>query len=61
MDNTQERIEGPTPNGGAYAIMYFMDDNGDPCAEDRAARAEIVEYDQDGNGIFRTYGSFNKG
>ena len=39
-----DRIEGPTPNGGAYAIKYEHDGS-----------IEIVEYDDLGEPIFRTY------
>jgi hypothetical protein len=40
-----ERTEGPTPNGGAYAIAYFHDDGS----------MEIVEFDANDNEIHRTY------
>ena len=40
-----ERVDGPTPNGGAYAIAYFRD-NGS---------MEIVEFDADDNVLHRTY------
>lgn len=43
---TAKRVEGPTPNGGAYAILY-MD------AHDRSI--EIVEYDAEGRDLMRTY------
>ena len=43
---TAERIEGPTPNGGAYAILY-RDSNGNP--------VEIVEYNAHGSERMRTY------
>ena len=39
------RIEGPTPNGGAYAIIYEHDDGS----------IEAVEFDTNGEQIFRTY------
>jgi hypothetical protein len=49
MANSQpkppSRIEGPTPNGGAYAIIYEHD-NGS---------IEAVEFDADGKEILRTY------
>ncbi len=47
QDTTAEpkRIEGPTPNGGAYALVYEHSDGG----------AEIVEFDAQGRQIFRTY------
>lgn len=41
-----ERINGPTPSGGAYAVLY-RDDDGNPI--------EGVEYAADGSEILRTY------
>jgi hypothetical protein len=40
-----ERIEGPTPAGGAYAIAYRHDDGA----------VEIVEFDLAGTELQRTY------
>jgi hypothetical protein len=40
-----ERTEGPTPNGGAYALAYTRDDGS----------MEIVECDAAGNDVGRTY------
>lgn len=40
-----ERREGPTPNGGAYSLLYRHDDGS----------MEIVECDAGGNQVFRTY------
>jgi hypothetical protein len=54
-DETQERIDGPTPNGGVYSIAYFSDDDGDPTSKQKATRMEIVEFDREGNQLFRTY------
>lgn len=47
------RIEEPTPRGGAYAILYEMNDVGEeiPYEEGRV----IVEYDARDNSIARTY------
>jgi hypothetical protein len=52
---TQERIDGPTPNGGVYSIAYFSDDDGKPTSKQKATRMEIVEFDGNGNEVFRTY------
>lgn len=41
------RVEGPTPNGGAYALIYRHDDG----------EIEIVEFDADDRETHRTYGS----
>jgi hypothetical protein len=54
-DPTQERTEGPTPHGGAYAVAYFSDCHGEPTPKDRAGRVEIAEFDADDLRIFRTY------
>jgi hypothetical protein len=39
------RVEGPTPNGGAYALLYDHDDG----------TLEIVEFDSDDREVLRTY------
>lgn len=54
-DPTQERHDGPTPNGGAYSIAYFLDDHRDPVAKDEATAMEIIEFDADGEQVHRTY------
>jgi len=56
QDETQTRVEGPTLNGGAYAIAYWQDMFGNPVDKEQYARFEIVEYDQAGEQVFRTYG-----
>lgn len=43
------RVEGPTPNGGAYMII-FRHRNGDE------TQVEITEYDENDEPVFRTYG-----
>jgi hypothetical protein len=45
MATAPERIEGPTPAGGVYAIAYRGEDGS----------IEIVEYDQAGAELMRTY------
>jgi hypothetical protein len=45
-----ERVEGPTPNGGAYSIAYFHDDGS----------REIVEFDAADRPIWRTYSGPSK-
>jgi hypothetical protein len=52
---TSERRDGPTPNGGAYSIAYFLNRRGGPATKDRAAAVEIVEFSAAGEEIFRTY------
>ncbi len=58
-DITQERIEGPTPHNGVYAIAYFMDNTGTPTSKDKAEKVEIHEVDKNGEVIYRTYGVIN--
>jgi hypothetical protein len=57
---TSQRTEGPTPNGGAYAIAYFRDENGDPTTKDQAHSVEIVEYNEKGEAIHSTFGYLNQ-
>jgi hypothetical protein len=52
---TSERIDEPTPNGGAYSVAYFTDKAGLPCAKADAEDILIVEYDADDDAIHRTY------
>ena len=39
-----ERIEGPTPNGGDYAIAYYQDKDGELVDKDYASRVTIAEF-----------------
>lgn len=50
-----ERIEGPTLNGGAYAIVYWKGPGDALATREDAIGGEIVEFDGDGKAIFRTY------
>lgn len=52
---TSRRIEGPTPHGGAYAIVLFSDDHGESVDESVATRAVAREYDEDGNDLGSAY------
>jgi len=56
MNETSEHVVGPTPHGGAYSIAYWQDEEGQPTTKAKAKRAEIIEYDEDGKAIARTYG-----
>ena len=42
-----QRVDGPTPNGGVYAIAYVHDDGS----------IEIVEFDGQDREIMRVYGT----
>ena len=50
-----ERVDGVTPNGGAYSIAYFQNNRGDRTTKDKAKRIEILEFDVLDNIINRTY------
>lgn len=56
---TSQRTEGPTINGGAYAIAYFRDENGNPTTKDQAHSVEIIEYNKNGKAIYSTFGYIN--
>jgi len=49
------RIDGQTPNGGAYAIAYYFDKDKKPCIPQEASFCEIIEYNENDNIIHRTY------
>ena len=48
---TQERIDGPTPTGGAYSIAYYLDKNRNLVPKKLAERMDILEFDKDGQCI----------
>ena len=51
INKCQIRIDGPTPNGGAYSIAYYYDKNGNPCDVSTGILGQIVEYDKNGKSI----------
>jgi hypothetical protein len=53
-EETSERVDGPTPAGGAYSVAYFSDKGGKPCGKSSASRIDIVEFDRRGNELLRT-------
>jgi hypothetical protein len=53
--NNIRKIDGPTPSGGAYAVLYFYDDNNNPIPEEQATKAYGVEFDENGKRIKETY------
>lgn len=55
----EQVLDGPTPHGGAKAIAYFRDADGNPSPKERAAQVEIVELDAAGEQVFRTHGYIN--
>jgi hypothetical protein len=42
---TVERIDGPTPAGGVYALAFFCDEDLNPAAPAEAAQVIVSEYD----------------
>ena len=54
-----KRIDGATPNGGQYSILYFRDKDGCPCVENKATTVEAVEYTSYGDELFRTHAVVN--
>lgn len=54
-DDTSERHDGPTPNGGAYSVANFLDAERKPCPKDRAKFIEIMEYDANDEVVARTW------
>ncbi len=54
MNNTR-KIDGPTPSGGVYAMLYFYDDNNNPVSEEQATKAYGVEFDENDKIIKETY------
>lgn len=53
-----ERQEGPTANGGAYAVITYMDAQGQESERDQAVGAEVIEFNDLDEQVFRTYANF---
>ena len=51
-----QRIDGPTPGGGDYSEIIYLDDNGDAVDEDVATKCVIRECASDGSLICETLG-----
>ena len=60
MDRSTERIDGVTPNGGAYMVAFFRSADGTPAPKSQAEFVEITEYDVNDVAIHRTYGVIEK-
>lgn len=56
-----KRKEGPTPNGGAYSVIVYLNGEGEAVDKEQATRAEVVEFNRRGEAIFRTYASLKTG
>lgn len=50
-----KRIDGKTPHGGAYAVAYYSDADGNAADKEQAVNVEIVEFTKDGKEIERVY------
>jgi hypothetical protein len=42
-----QRTEGPTPNGGDYAIAYYQNEEGELVDKSKASRVTIAEFKGD--------------
>lgn len=52
----RERIDGDTPNGGAYCEIFYLDSKNNFVDSSAATKCIIRECDADGNLIVETYG-----
>lgn len=50
------RTDEPTPNGGDYSEIYFLDKNGNSVDETKAVKCVIRECKKDGTLINETFG-----
>jgi hypothetical protein len=47
MAESERRVPGPTPSGGAYGIVRYLDADGNPTNAADAVSIEFSEYAQD--------------
>lgn len=62
MDQKTEgykRIDGKTPSGGDYAMIFYLDDEDNVVAEKKATHTIINEDTKDGKLLLTTYGFIN--
>ena len=52
---TSEKKVGPTPNGGEYSIIYYMDEDNNIVDKEKATKARGCEFDKDDNMICETW------
>lgn len=55
-----ERIDEPTPNGGDYSEIYYMDDDGNVVEKENAKKAVIRECKKSGELISETWLAMDK-
>jgi hypothetical protein len=53
-DDTSIRLDEATPNGGAYSISYFLDEEGEPVAFKDAVLVRVSEYSEADQVVFST-------
>jgi hypothetical protein len=51
------RLDGPTPAGGAFMMLTYLDAQGARAPRSCATNLRIEEYDADGRWLFTTVGS----
>lgn len=51
-----KKINGETPNGGAYSEIYFFDNSGNIVDESKATKCAIRECKENGELIAETWG-----
>lgn len=51
-----KKINGETPNGGAYSEIYFFDNSGNIVDESKATKCVIRECKENGELIAETWG-----
>lgn len=52
---THEKFIKPTPHGGDYSEIFYMDDDGNYVDKKKATKAVIYECKNDGTAIKRTF------
>lgn len=55
----KKRVNGRTPNGGAYSEIFFFNDAGETVDESEATRCVIREYAKDGTLLSEVWGTAN--
>ena len=56
---TKRRLKGPTPHGGEYAEIYFLNAEHDMVDETAATEFIIIEFDETGREIVTTRGKMD--
>lgn len=51
-EDCQREVLGATSPEGVRTMLYFFDENDEPCLEKDADRLLAVEYDKDGKEVF---------